>query len=283
MKTLKRGAMVRNLVREWRKNGETVAFVPTMGNLHRGHLSLVERAASSCDRVVVSIFVNPTQFGPQEDFKTYPRTLKKDLQDLASGRVDCCFTPSVSEIYQERHATQVRIPSMESTLEGTTRPTHFAGVLLVVLKLLHIAEPDLLMMGQKDAQQAVLIEAMIRDLNLPTRLLRGRIIREPNGLALSSRNANLSSAQSEAASALHRGLVKARRAAREGVTQAQKLKKIVAKEIQAEKELKLDYVACVNAQTLKPLSRIEGKVLLPGAVYAGNTRLIDNEQFVVRK
>lgn len=281
MITSKSAKRIRNLVRAWRSRGHSVGFVPTMGNLHEGHLSLVRRSQGRCDRTVVSIFVNPAQFGPHEDFHSYPRTLSRDLRLCRELGVDACFTPSVAEMYDPEERTEIRTPALEQVLEGATRPTHFAGVLRVVLKLLHITEPDLMVLGQKDAQQALVLETMIRDLKLPVRVVRGKVVRERNGLAMSSRNAYLSPREREAAAALHRGLVYARREALAGEHRASQLRRIVLREIQRESLLRVDYVACVHAATLKPLKTARGPVLLPGAVYAGHTRLIDNEQFEV--
>lgn len=282
MITSKNGKRVRELVRAWRARGETVGFVPTMGNLHEGHLSLVRRARSRCDRTVVSIFVNPTQFGPQEDYRSYPRTLSRDLRLCREVGVECCFTPSEREMYAPGELTEVRIPELEGVLEGRTRPTHFTGVLRVVLKLLHIVEPDELILGQKDAQQALILETMVRDLKMGVRVVRGKIVREPGGLALSSRNAYLSDRQREAAGALYRGLRAARKAALSGERRASALRRIVTREIGREPLLRVDYVACVDAATLKPLRSVRGAVLLAAAVYAGTTRLIDNQQFTVK-
>jgi pantoate--beta-alanine ligase len=281
MKTVRGVAAVRRQVRSWRASGGTVAFVPTMGSLHEGHLSLIRRGQRFCDRTVVSIFVNPTQFGPQEDFTHYPRNLRQDLKLARELSVDLCFTPHVETLYPPGHRTEIHVTGLEGRLEGVARPTHFAGVALVVQKLLHIVEPDVLVLGQKDAQQAVILERMIQDLNQPVKVVRGPTVREKDGLALSSRNVYLDPRQRQAAPVLWRALRRARAAVRGGERSAARVLGLIRREIATEPLVRLDYAAVVEARSLENLSRLRGRVLIPLAAYVGRTRLIDNIEFRV--
>jgi pantoate--beta-alanine ligase len=250
-----------------------------MGYFHEGHLSLMRRARRRGDRVVVSIFVNPTQFAPTEDLAAYPRDIPRDLTLARGAGVDLCFVPAAERIYRSGRCTEVRVTGLESRLEGATRPTHFAGVALVVLKLLHLVEPDVMILGQKDAQQAVLLERMVEDLDLPVKVVRGATRRERDGLAMSSRNVYLSPEDRRAAPILHRALVLAQSAARGGERSAAKLLSLIRRELAAESRVRLDYAAVVDARTLEGLDRVEGRVLIPIAAYLGRTRLIDNVEF----
>ncbi|HET9233806.1 MAG TPA: pantoate--beta-alanine ligase, partial [Candidatus Eisenbacteria bacterium] len=216
MEVVRTPGAVRNRVRAWRRAGKTVAFVPTMGYFHEGHLSLMRRAARLADRVVVSIFVNPTQFGPGEDFATYPRNVSRDLALARAESVDLCFAPRAETLYAADRCTEVHVTGLEHVLEGDARPTHFGGVALIVLKLLHIVEPDLLVLGQKDAQQIVILERMIDDLDVPVRVVRGPIVRERDGLAMSSRNVRLGTEDRRAATVLWRALKEAQSRIRAG-------------------------------------------------------------------
>lgn len=279
MRVVKDPAALRRVVRGWRADGQRVAFVPTMGYFHEGHLSLMRRARRYGDRVVVSIFVNPTQFAPTEDLAAYPRDIPRDLTLARGAGVDLCFVPAAERIYRSGRCTEVRVTGLESRLEGATRPTHFAGVVLVVLKLLHLVEPDVMILGQKDAQQAVLLERMVEDLDLPVKVVRGVTRRERDGLAMSSRNVYLSPEDRRAAPVLHRALVRAQRAARGGERSAAKLLSLIRREVAAEPRVRLDYAAVVDARTLEGLDRVEGRVLMPIAAYLGRTRLIDNVEF----
>ena len=274
---------VRRQSRAWRREGETVAFVPTMGYLHEGHLSLMRLARRRADRVIASIFVNPTQFAPTEDFEAYPRDTARDLRLARAEGVDLCFVPDTGSMYRPGHRTEVHVTGLEAVLEGKTRPTHFAGVALVVLKLLHIVEPDILVLGQKDAQQAVVLETMIADLDLPVRVIRGRTVRERDGLALSSRNVYLSSEDRKAAPVLYRALRRARRAVQDGERSAARVLALVRREVAREPRVRLDYVAAVDARTLREVKRLRGRILIPIAAYLGKTRLIDNVEFRVRE
>ena len=267
---------VRKRVRAWRRAGKRVAFVPTMGYFHEGHLSLMRRAQRLADRVVVSVFVNPTQFGPGEDFATYPRNVSGDLALARAERVHLCFVPRAEDLYAADRRTEVHVTGLEHVLEGVARPTHFAGVSLVVLKLLHIVEPDVLILGQKDAQQAVVLERMIQDLDVPVRVVRGPIVRERDGLAMSSRNVRLGAEDRRAATVLWRALREAQHRIRAGERNASSVEALVRKTIAGEPRARLDYVAVVDARTLAPVKRLDGRVLIPVAAHVGSTRLIDN-------
>jgi len=247
-----------------------------MGFLHEGHLSLVRRARRLGDRVVVSIFVNPAQFGPREDFRTYPRDTRRDLRLLRGEGVDLVFHPSTAAMYPPGHRTTIDVGELDSVLEGKSRPGHFRGVVLVVEKLLNIVEPDILVLGQKDAQQAVILERMVRDLDQPVRVVRGPTVREKDGLALSSRNTYLDPEQRRAAPVLYRALSRARAAVRNGERSAARLLRLIEREIAGEPLVGLDYAAVVDPVTLAPVRKVEGKVLIPLAAFLGRTRLIDN-------
>ena len=276
MQVVRSRQALRRRVRAWRRAGLRVAFVPTMGSLHEGHLSLLRRARRLGDRVVLSIFVNPTQFSPREDFGAYPRNLPRDLRLARGVPVDLCFTPPVEAMYAQDSRTEVRVTCLDRVLEGSTRPAHFAGVALVVLKLLHLVEPDLLILGQKDAQQALILERMVRDLDVPVKVVRGPTVRERDGLAMSSRNAFLSPEDRAAAAALWRSLRHARDLVRSGERRSSRVLAAVRADLAQEPRIRLDYAAAVDARTLEPLTRLEGRVLFPLAAYLGRTRLIDN-------
>ncbi len=267
---------VRSVVAAWRRRGQRVAFVPTMGAIHAGHLALVGRARRSADRVVVSIFVNPLQFGPREDFRRYPRPVRRDRRLLAAAGVDLLWEPRVEDLYPGGDRTRVRVPGLGDTLEGAARPGHFEGVATVVLKLVNAVTPDVLWLGQKDAQQAVVIERMCRDLQLPLRVRRGATVREPDGLACSSRNDYLGPEERARALALSRGLEAARRALRAGERSAARLRAAIRRVWRGTPGLRPDYVAVVDAATLAPLRTVRGRVLVAVAARVGRARLIDN-------
>ena len=275
----KRG--VREQIREWRGAGERVAFVPTMGSFHEGHLSLMRRARRVADRVVLSIYVNPTQFAPHEDFAAYPRDTRRDLLLARGERVDLAYLPAPTTFYASDHATAVRVTGLESVLEGASRPGHFAGVALVVLKLLHLTEPDVLVLGRKDAQQALILERMIGELDLPVRVVRAPIVRDHDGLALSSRNRYLNPDQRAAALVLSRSLREVVALVRGGERSATRLKNLVRRAFAREPGALLDYVAVVDAHDLVPVARLCGRVLVPLAAHVGKTRLIDNAEFTI--
>ncbi len=255
----------------------TVGLVPTMGFLHDGHLSLVRQAKAECDHVVVSIFVNPTQFGPSEDLDAYPRDLPRDLALLEEAGVDLVWTPTPEVIYPDGFQTWVEVEQVTKPLEGGMRPGHFRGVTTIVAKLFTGVQPDKAFFGQKDAQQVVVIKQMTRDLNFPIEIVVCPIRREPDGLAMSSRNTYLDPAQREAATVLSRSLIAARTAFESGERDADKLRTIVSEMIAAEPLAELQYVSCAHPQTLAELETVdEDGALLSMAVYVGKTRLIDN-------
>ncbi len=251
-------------------------LVPTMGYLHQGHLSLVERAAAENDRVAVSIYVNPTQFAPHEDLASYPRDLQRDLTLLRQHGVDLVFTPDDSIMYPVRFQTAVTVGELSHPLEGTSRPTHFQGVTTVVAKLFNIIQPKRAYFGQKDAQQAIVLQRMVQDLNFNLEMVICPIVREPDGLALSSRNKYLSPPERAAATVLHRALAQAEQAYLNGEREGMKLRQMMAQTINAEPLARLDYASAADPKTLQELDEIENGVLFSTAVFFGKTRLIDN-------
>jgi pantoate--beta-alanine ligase len=256
--------------------GKSLALVPTMGALHDGHLSLVRQARRQCDVVVVSLFVNPTQFGRGEDFGLYPRSLEKDLELLGWHKVDATFAPSVAEMYPEGFETFVEPGETAAPLEGTARPGHFRGVATVVLKLFNIVRPDVAYFGQKDFQQALVVRRLVEDLNLGVRLVISPIVRESDGLAMSSRNAYLSLEERAAALVLHRSLRHAEELVHTGVTETAKLLEEMRKVFAVERHAKLDYVAIVDPKSLQPVARVTAGCVALVAARVGTTRLIDN-------
>jgi pantoate--beta-alanine ligase len=274
---------VRRAVRAWRREGERVAFVPTMGFLHDGHLSLVRRAARVADRVVVSVFVNPLQFGPREDFSAYPRDWARDKALLAASATDLIFTPRPSGYVGEDHATQVRVNGVARPLEGRERPGHFTGVATVVAKLLNAVEPDDLWLGQKDAQQVAVVSRMMEDLDFPARLHVGPTVRERDGLAMSSRNVRLSRAERAQAPLLYRALTAGRAAllgTRKATTaaRARAAERAMARVLQGATLGKVDYAAAVDPRTFEPPAgrATADRLLLLAAVRFPSARLIDN-------
>jgi len=256
--------------------GKRVGLVPTMGALHEGHLSLVRAAQVSSDVVAVSIFVNPTQFGPNEDLAKYPRSFERDCQMLEREKVDVVFAPSVEEMYPMGAVTWVTVEGLSEKLDGKSRPGHFRGVTTVVLKLFHIVEPDRAFFGQKDAAQVAVIRRMVRDLNLPVEIVVCPIVREPDGLAMSSRNAYLSPEERKRALVLRRSLERVRKLVDAGQTDAAQLVAAGREEFGREIDVRLDYFEIVNPETLDPVPDISGGALLAVAAYVGTTRLIDN-------
>jgi len=254
----------------------TWGFVPTMGYLHEGHLSLVRRARAENDHVAVSIFVNPTQFGPHEDYSRYPRDLERDLRLLEPLGVDLVFAPSVEEMYPPGFQTWVIVEEVSRPLEGAARPGHFRGVATVVTKLFNIVQPDRAYFGQKDAQQAVVIRRMVQDLNIPVEIVVCPTVREPDGLAMSSRNTYLNPEERRAATVLFRALQAAKARYEQGERDAERLREAMREVIQAEPLARLDYVSVADPETLQELDRVEDRALLSLAVYIGKTRLIDN-------
>ena len=254
----------------------TVGFVPTMGYLHEGHVSLARRAHEECDRVVASIFVNPTQFGANEDLSKYPRDLKRDLTLLEAAGVDLVWTPTPEVMYPPGFATWVEVEGLTKPLEGAARPGHFRGVTTVVAKLFNAVQPQKAYFGQKDAQQAAVIRQMTRDLNFPVEIVVCPIIREADGLAMSSRNTYLSPEERQAATILFRALTAAKSAYERGEQSAESLRKIMAETLTSEPLAKMQYVSVADYDTLEELETVTGKTLLSMAVFMGKTRLIDN-------
>ena len=255
---------------------EPVGLVPTMGYLHKGHLSLVRRARAECASVAVSIFVNPTQFGPSEDLDNYPRDLPRDLVMLEAEGTDLVWTPTPEVMYSPGFQTWVTVENLTQLLEGGLRPGHFRGVTTVVTKLFTGVQPQRAYFGQKDAQQARVIQQMTRDLNLPIEIVVCPIVREPDGLAMSSRNTYLNPEQRQAATALYRGLTAARDAFDAGERDAERLRQIVAETVDGEPLADLQYVSCADPETLQELETVADKALLSMAAFVGKTRLIDN-------
>ena len=260
-----------------REQDRTIGLVPTMGALHEGHLSLVREARRMCDVVVVSVFVNPAQFGPGEDYERYPRDLTKDTALLTDYNVDYIFAPTVEEMYPKGFATYVTIEGLSDQLEGAARPGHFRGVATVVTILLNAVRPDFAFFGQKDAQQALIIKRLVRDLAFDSEIVVLPTVREDSGLAISSRNLYLSADEQAAARVIHWALVQAKTAYREGERNAGRLADSIRSIIEAEPRARLDYVTVADAETLEKLDKLDDKsVLIAVAVYIGKTRLIDN-------
>jgi pantoate--beta-alanine ligase len=271
-------ADVKREVARARARGDRIGFIPTMGALHKGHLSLIKKALGECDYVVVSIFVNPTQFGPTEDYKKYPRTLEEDRRLCAQAGVHLIFAPKLNQMYPAGFATYVTPEeSLAGCLCGKSRPGHFRGVDTVVLKLFNIVLPDAAYFGQKDFQQCVIIEQMVCDFNLDVNIRVLPTVREPDGLAISSRNSYLSSGERKQAVCLYQALEKAKELVEcEGVTAAAKLKCAMRRIIMKNNLVSVDYAQIVHPQTLEPLKTIAGKAVAALAVFIGKTRLIDN-------
>lgn len=266
----------RTWVREYRATGLSVGLVPTMGALHDGHLSLVQAAKGPDDRVLATIFVNPTQFAPGEDLERYPRDLQRDRELLGRAGVDAVFVPSAETMYPSGYATTIDVGPAARSLEGASRPNHFAGVATVVAKLFSIAPANRAYFGEKDYQQTVVIRRLVDDLNLPIEVVVCPIVREPDGLAMSSRNAYLSLAERQQALSLYRGLRFGQRWHREGQRDAAKLRDAVASEIRSTSGVELEYVAVLDDGTMDEPTRINGPAVLAVAARVGQTRLIDN-------
>ncbi|TMQ69817.1 MAG: pantoate--beta-alanine ligase [Candidatus Eisenbacteria bacterium] len=273
---------VRRVVSRWRRHGRRVAFVPTMGAIHRGHLSLVRRARAAADRVVVSIFVNPLQFGPSEDYARYPRPARRDRRLLRAAGVDLLWRPPVRRLYPPRHRTRVRVEGLSDVLEGAVRPDHFEGVTTVVAKLLNVVQPHVLWLGQKDAQQVRVVEQMVEDLDVPVAVRRAPIVREPDGLALSSRNAYLSPEARRQAVALVRGLDAARALLVSGVRSSARLRDAIRRVWRRYPAVREGSVAIVDAHTLRPVRAVRSRILVAVAAHVGGARLIDNFEWSPR-
>ncbi len=267
---------VRRLVKAARIAGKKIGFVPTMGALHRGHISLIEAAKKDCDFVAVSIFVNPTQFGPGEDFKKYPRPIEADLKVCRKAGIDAVFAPTSREMYPAEILTLVDVKKLSEPLCGKFRPGHFRGVATVCAKLFNIVTPDIAYFGQKDAQQAIVIKRMVADLNMPLKIVVCPTVREKNGLAMSSRNQYLTPQQRKDAAHIYKSLQKCRQMIKQGETNAKKIATEMRKILRQIPSSKIQYISIVDAETLQSIYKITGKVLAAVAVKIGPTRLIDN-------
>lgn len=267
---------VRDIVKEWKQQGLSTGLVPTMGYLHEGHLSLMERAIKENDRVVVSIFVNPMQFGPTEDLASYPRDLDRDATLCEKIGVSMIFHPEPSEMYADDFCSYVDMSGLTEELCGKSRPVHFRGVQTVVSKLFHIVPANRAYFGQKDAQQLAIIRRMVRDLNFDIEIIGCPIIREEDGLAKSSRNTYLNAEERNAALILNKSLTNAKNLIASGERSAKQIKDCIQETIMAEPLAKADYIEVVNFDTIKPLEKLNGNVLVAIAVFIGKTRLIDN-------
>jgi pantoate--beta-alanine ligase len=267
---------VRAWVRLARDEGKSIGFVPTMGYFHEGHLSLMRRAKTECDLCVVSLFVNPTQFGPSEDFQRYPRDFARDAAMAESVGVDLLFAPDVEEMYPEGYQTYVEVTEVTRRLEGAARPGHFRGVATVCTKLFNIVQADRAYFGKKDYQQLKVIQRMVRDLNLPIEIVPCETVREPDGLAMSSRNVYLNPDERRAAAVLYRALCAGRDAILAGERDAKKVQVLVEQVIATEPLVKTEYVDVADAETLEPLTDLRDEVVISLAARVGAARLIDN-------
>jgi pantoate--beta-alanine ligase len=267
---------MKQVARQARADNHIIGLVPTMGALHDGHLALIKRAKERCSPVIVSIFVNPKQFGPKEDLSKYPRNFEADAEKLAAAGVDYVFAPEAEEMYPHSFSTYVNVEGLSERLEGRSRPGHFRGVATVVLKLFEIVQPDFAYFGRKDAQQVRIISQMSGDLNLDAEIVVCPIVREPDGLALSSRNVYLDADERTAAAVLHHALQAARQDLDRGVTDALQLQETIRRVLQAEPLAALDYAEIVDADTFEPVVRVGRACYVLLAVFVGKTRLIDN-------
>ena len=276
MEIIQRILPMKEASKKARSDGKILGFVPTMGALHEGHLGLIREARKMSDIVIVSVFVNPAQFGPGEDLDKYPRDATRDAELLSNENVDTVFFAKAEEMYTPNFRTYVKVRELSDRLCGGTRPTHFEGVTTVVMKLFHIVDPHFAFFGQKDAQQLVIIRRMVRDMNMDVEIVRCPIGREPDGLAMSSRNAFLSPQERAAAPVLYRALEHALARIEEGERKAKTIVKEIRQIIEAEPLARIDYVAATDLIELKDVKNLKGKCLIAVAVYFGNTRLIDN-------
>ncbi|OFW01077.1 MAG: pantoate--beta-alanine ligase [Acidobacteria bacterium RIFCSPLOWO2_02_FULL_68_18] len=269
-------APLRDRVAAARRASRRVGFVPTMGALHLGHARLIERARRECDCVVVSIFVNPLQFDRPEDLRHYPRTLPADFEMCARLGVDVAFAPGTAEMYPADPSCTIQVGRVASHLCGRHRPGHFAGVATVVMKLFQIVQPDRAYFGEKDAQQLAVIRHLVRDFNVPVQVEAVATVREPDGLALSSRNQRLNAEERRLAPALYRALCEARRSVAEGTTDPEPVRRAAVAAVPRHEGLRLEYLELVEPDTMQPVESIDGPVLAAGALWVGSTRLIDN-------
>lgn len=275
MKTIESINTLRKTVREYRSAGESIALVPTMGALHAGHLSLIQIALENADRCIVSIFLNPAQFGPGEDLDSYPRTIESDIKECRAQGADCVFIPSNNEIYPSGFATWIQQSGLPEVLCGASRPGHFRGVLTVVAKLFNIAQPDIAVFGQKDYQQSIIIRRMAADLNFSVKIITAPVVRESDGLAMSSRNVNLTSEHRKQAVILHQSLSFARQAAESGKS-PDVIAGVMREMIEEQPDAKVDYIEIRHPFDLTPVDDFSHGAVIAVAVFFGNVRLIDN-------
>ena len=277
MEIIRTISWMKETVRQARAENHVVGFIPTMGALHEGHLSLIRRAKTDCSRVYASIFLNPTQFGPNEDLSKYPKTFASDVDKLTAAGADVLFAPEATEIYPTGFRSYVNVEGLSERLEGKSRPGHFRGVATVVLKLLEIVQPQFAYFGRKDAQQVRILQQMATDLNLNAEILVCPIVREPDGLALSSRNTYLNPEERSAATVLHRALDEARRAVNAGTRDALQLQTTIGRILSSEPLARVDYIEVVDAETFEPVAMAGARPIYAlVAVFIGKTRLIDN-------
>jgi len=276
LKVIKDISEMQNLASQFRQEGKTIGFVPTMGALHQGHLSLMEHAKEESDIVIVSIFVNPSQFGPGEDLNQYPRDMEGDIEKTGSAGVDILFTPAPSEIYPEGFRTYVSVEGLSEILCGKTRPGHFRGVSTVVLKLFNIIKPHKSFFGQKDYQQTVIIRRMVKDLNVDTDIIVLPTVREADGLAMSSRNQYLKKDDRKAAAVIYRSLLQAGRLFESGVSGTERLRNTILSVLKEEPSVHTEYISIINPETLEEETFAENGTVIVVAARIGNTRLIDN-------
>jgi len=267
---------VREAIKAQKAQGKTIGLVPTMGYLHEGHLLLVKKARENSDFVCASVFVNPIQFGPNEDYNKYPRDIERDIKLLDENGCDLVFIPSVEEMYPNERLTTISVSKITNKLCGAYRPGHFDGVCTVVTKLFNIFTPDIAVFGQKDAQQVAVIKKMVEDLNIPVKIIASPIVRDKDGLALSSRNVYLSDDERHAALILNKSLKVAEKILKSGERNAENIISRVKNILESEPLCKIQYVSCVHPDTLEDLTAINDKALIAIACYIGNTRLIDN-------
>jgi pantoate--beta-alanine ligase len=287
MLQVRKVAELRREVTRWRKAGERIGFVPTMGALHEGHLSLVgiarNHSGRRADRVVASIFVNPTQFGPNEDFSLYPRQPEKDAEMLEAAGCGLLFLPDVATVYPPGNATFVEPAGAAEGLEGACRPGHFRGVATVVLALFNLVRADVAVFGEKDAQQLAVVRQMVRDLHLPVEIVPGPTVREADGLAMSSRNAYLCPEERRAAAVLHRALRAAEGAISAGERRGDEVRRLLREVLESEPLARIEYAEVVDADSFRPVEILTGRVVLPLAVRIGGTRLIDNIRLEIER
>lgn len=276
MKTFRSIKKTTEYIKNLKKKGKTIGFVPTMGYLHEGHLSLMRASRKECDISVISIFVNPTQFGSSEDYRKYPRDFRRDEKLARQVGVDIIFYPNRRSMYPSGFRTRVNVKGITEVLCGISRPGHFQGVTIVVTKLFNILQPDIAYFGQKDAQQSIVIKMMVKDLNMPIKIKMLPIIREADGLAISSRNTYLSKEERKDALVLYQSLKKAAMLVKKGEKRASKIKNIMRNMIRAKKKARIDYISIVDTENLREQKLIKKGTLIALAVWMGKTRLIDN-------